>query len=183
VSSLPSDPSGAGALDQGAFEAMLLDALQASTVELFESYGVLLQLVDRGDNFPKEAFLGAVGLSAQGLTGSMILGAGSGPLRQSKPCATPDRDWVRELSNQLFGRVKMKLLRAGIEVWSTTPAVVDGQNLTPALDSARFRPLYFRSTDGEMVLAWAEVELSAKLQLDPPKDPEKLPTEGDVIIF
>jgi hypothetical protein len=33
------------------------------------------------------------------------------------------------------------------------------------------------------VLSWAEVEVTAKIQLDPPKDPEALPNEGDVILF
>jgi hypothetical protein len=162
---------------------MLFTALRAATLELFESYGVSLQPIDLKDPFPTEAYLGAVGLSAQGLSGSLILGAGSGTLRQSKPCVATDRDWTRELSNQLFGRVKMKLLRAGVEVWSTTPAVVDGQHVTPALGSPRFSPLCFEAGDGEVVLAWAEVEVTAQVRFDPPKDPETLPNEGDVILF
>lgn len=171
-------------MNESALEAILLEALREATVELFESYGVALQPVNQGTQFvPTEAYLGAVGLSAQGLNGSLVLGAGGGPLQQSKPCVATDRDWTRELSNQLFGRFKMKLLRAGMEVWSSTPAVVDGQHLSPATASAQFNPLYFRSGEGEIVLAWAEVEMTAQVRLDPPKDNEPLPNEGDVILF
>lgn len=183
MTAISSAPGSAGALSESALEALLLASLRAATLELFESYGVSLRPVERGDQFPSEAFVGAVGLSAQGLTGSLILGAGCGTLRQSKPGASTDRDWTRELSNQLFGRVKMKLLRAGVEVWSTTPAVVDGQHVTPAVRSSQFRPLCFQAGDGEIVLTWAEVEMTSLVRLAPPIDPNALPNEGDVILF
>jgi hypothetical protein len=183
VKQVSSAPVGAAAVNESALETMLVVALRAAMLELFETYGLALTPTERGHDFPPNAFLGAVGLSAPGLTGSLVLGAGSGPLRRSKPCVSTDRDWVRELSNQLFGRVKMKLLRAGIEVWSTTPAIVDAQHLIPAVRSAHFKPLYFESQDGELLLAWAEIEMTSQVRLDPPKDPQALPTEGDVIIF
>jgi hypothetical protein len=61
--------------------------------------------------------------------------------------------------------------------------VVDAKHVMPKLRSSRFNPLCFHTSDGELVLSWAEVEVTAKIQLDPPKDPEALPNEGDVIIF
>ena len=53
----------------------------------------------------------------------------------------------------------------------------------PAVKAAHFKPLYFRAADGDVVLAWAEVELSERMKVEPPKDPGMLPNEGDVIIF
>jgi hypothetical protein len=183
VTATPSAPAAPGALSESEVEALLLASLRAATLELFESYGVSLQPVEPDRDFPTEAFLGAVGMSAQGLSGSLILGAGRGALKQSKPGASTDRDWTRELSNQLFGRVKMKLLRAGVVVWSTTPAVISGRHVSPAVGTPRFSPLCFQASDGQFVLTWAEVEVTAAIRLAPPEDTEALPNEGDVILF
>jgi hypothetical protein len=183
VSLAPEPPAPPGV--QSEIESLLTNASASAAAELFSEYNVSLEDGDvtvyrsAGDL----AFLGVVSYMAPGLSGTLVLGLTPKVLRRSNPCQTSDRDWAGELANQLFGRVKLKLLRRGLELWSVAPAVVDGTHLIPAVTHPGFDPHFFKADTTECVALWIEVEIGRDVRLDTAAPDQDIPTEGDVILF
>jgi hypothetical protein len=171
----------------GEVEAFLTDATAAAAAELFAEYHVLLAAGDESAyrSAGDLAFLSVVSYMAAGVSGTQVLGATPSVLRRSNPCATSDRDWTGELANQLFGRVKLKLLRRGLEMWSASPAVVDGRHLVPVLSQPGFQPSFFTANRGECVAVWTELEVKGGVALLPETAAPtgEIPAEGDLILF
>src|SRR5262249_60168914 len=76
----------------------------------------------------------------------------------------PQRDWVGELSNQPLGRIKIELLKRGVEIYLTLPAVLLGQHLAP-LPRAQLKPLKFTLSHGAAAV-WIELEARPRLKID-----------------
>ena len=166
-------------------EALLTSASASAAAELFSEYHVALEDGDIGayQSAGELAFIGVVRYMAAGLSGTLVLGLTHEILRRSNPCNTSDRDWAGELANQLFGRVKLKLLRRGLEMWSVAPAVVDGHHLVPAVSHPGFDPHFFRADVTDCVALWIEIEVNSEIKLDPAPVEETIPSEGDLILF
>jgi CheY-specific phosphatase CheX len=96
--------------------------------------------------------------------------------------AITQRDWVGELANQLLGRVKIELLRCGVEIYLNLPAVLRGKHLAP-LPRVELKPLKF--TLGESVVAlWVETEALPGFKIDGQHlDDQQGPAAGDALLF
>jgi hypothetical protein len=90
------------------------------------------------------------------------------------------RAWVAELSNQLLGRIKSKLLAYGVELHVTIPVVIPARLLTPSAgpDLVAHR---FTSEAGD-VLVWFDYEAVAGLTLVKINDLEDYP-EGTAVFW
>ena len=162
-------------------------AATTAAAELFAAYGVAIaQVVGPGIQLPVPdlAALGIARFSAPSLLGTAVVGASTGTLRRSNARGTSDLDWIAELANQYIGRFKLKLLRAGFELWSMAPGRVTGRLLVTAVSQPQFSPIYFRDAKGGSVAVWIELELNGPLKITPPASSEgDIPREGDVILF
>jgi hypothetical protein len=157
-----------------------------AAVELFRAYGVTIApLANPGDHKPMVdlAALGIVRFTAPALTGMASLGASTDTLRRSNGRGTSDRDWVAELANQFVGRFKLKLLRAGFELWSIAPVTVSGRLLATAVSQPQFAPMTFRDSRGGSVCVWIEIEVIGALKITTPPAGGEIPGEGEVILF
>jgi hypothetical protein len=167
---------------QGVVDAAASDA----AVELFRTYRVTIAPIASPSD-PKDmvdlAALGTVRFTAPALTGMVALGASKGTLRRSNGRDTSDRDWVAELANQFVGRFKLKLLRAGFELWSMAPVTVSGRLLATAVSQPQFPPMSFQDSRGGSVSLWIEIEVIGALTITKPPAPGEIPSEGDVILF
>jgi len=148
---------------------------------LFEAYGVKLSRITAGDApHTRALFSGIVGFSGPGIRGTCILGATEKPISQSNPIGGSLREWIAELSNQLVGRIKNKLLEEGAEVYVTTPVVLKGEHLAP-LPRFELEPMLF-VTDGGSVFLWVEVETDPDFRFS--ENAFKPPArEGDALLF
>ena len=90
------------------------------------------------------------------------------------------RDWVGELTNQLVGRLKSKLLARGIEIALTTPIVLSGVRLKP-LPRGRLEPAVMHAKSGP-ILIWTEVESDADFAFGA-EQPGLTGHEGAVLLF
>ena len=164
-----------------------MDAAAATAaVELFAAYGVTIaQVIGSGVQVPVPdlAALGIIRFSAPSLLGTAVLGASTGTLRRSNGRGTSDVDWISELANQYIGRFKLKLLRAGFELWSMAPGRVTGRLLATAVSQPQFTPIFFRDAKGGSVAVWIEMEISGPLKATPAPGDGEIPSEGDVILF
>jgi hypothetical protein len=96
---------------------------------------------------------------------------------------TAQRDWVCELSNQLMGRVKNRLLALGAEVHLATPAGLSGKNLSLAPETLRL-PQVFTAAGG-YVCVWIDCEYleGFELTMTPSGNMEAALPEGEALLF
>jgi len=148
---------------------------------LFDAYGVTLQSTTEGDVSQAKVLLcGVIGFAGPGVKGTCILAASEEPIAESIPVSGSLRDWIAELSNQLVGRIKNKLLSYGAEVYVTSPAVVRGEHLA-APASCAIKPFSFATTGGNVFL-WVDVETDENFVLINPPEPPGA-AEGEALIF
>jgi len=168
----------------------LLDALvQSTTVELFQSRGIAVAPISASVGNPHQPIYfsaaGVVTVTAPKGTGSLTLSWAdpvfslfSPPVMSTSMAA---RDLLRELTNQLSGRVKNRLLNFRLLLTIGVPSVLSGQ----ALERQRLRRetevvYLFRTLRGELVV-------TLDLDVDPStldfSGTQKVAKEGDFIPF
>jgi hypothetical protein len=153
----------------------------ASCVELFADYGVTLERrrFDWGQsNAP--LLSGVMGFMGGPMRGTCLLACEQAPLTASCPPGGKPRDWIGELSNQLIGRLKVKLLAYDIDVALTTPIVLQGIRLHP-LPKASLDPVMFFGGSG-LILEWIEVEVEGGYSLPATRPPAAGET-GELLLF
>lgn len=162
---------------QAAVEAFAADACRM----LFQAYGVEIIDLDPNTASGDKLLLSAViGFTGPGLRGTFILASTEMALRDSNPTNGSLRDWMAELANQLVGRVKNSLLRAGAEVYVTTPVVMRGEHLAP-LPRFVLQPQAFIAKDRGKVFLWVEVEAAPDFSLS--RTPGPPPVEEGTTLF
>lgn len=137
-------------------------------IELLEDYGVLLTpgAMTWEAHSEEPVFFGVIGFVGNSVRGTCLLGAQQQLVEAScRVVGNRPRDWIAELSNQLLGRLKMKLLACGVSVKVTTPLALSGVQLTP-LPRLGQEPLAFQSERGT-ALVWLELETEEGFVLAP----------------
>jgi len=90
------------------------------------------------------------------------------------------RDWLAELTNQLLGRVKNRLLALGTVIHCSTPVVLGGERIAPI----QSQPLgHLFTADGGVVSVWLDTLIRPDFQLSPSDDVSALGREGDTLLF
>jgi hypothetical protein len=130
------------------------------------------------------AFCAVMGFGGKEMRGALVLASTKEPLERTNPGAVDSqRDWICELSNQLMGRVKNRLLPLGAEVHLATPAGLSGNNLSPTPGKLR-APQVFEAAGG-FICVWIDCEYTDGFVL--PAVPSQLidPAliEGETVIF
>jgi hypothetical protein len=154
----------------------------AACVELFAAYDVPLAPVLHSDwgNTDEALYSAVIGFVSPQIRGTCLLACETNAVQKSCPPGGRIRDWIGELSNQLIGRLKVKLLGHDIEIGLTTPIVLQGIRLRPLPKSALL-PAVFSSEWGT-VLVWVEAEVTAGFSLPPARIPDAGET-GDLMFF
>jgi hypothetical protein len=149
-------------------------------IELFRAYGVELAPAPGGWVETEELWLsGIMGFVEEHLSGTCVLAAPRDAIMATAPGGARPRDWVGELTNQLVGRLKSKLMAHGLTVAVSTPVVLAGIKLSP-LPRGDAEPTVYSSPGGR-VLIWLEVEVEPEFVWGKPE--EGLPQEGDLLVF
>ena len=160
--------------------------------ELFGRYGVAVQRAAEASApvSPDFLFCSVIGFTGRDVRGSLVLALTEELSGLSNPISGPgtipsdrvtQRDWVGELSNQLLGRIKIELLKCGVEIYLNLPAVLLGQHLAP-LPRAQLKPLKFALSNGAAAV-WIEIEARPGFKIDTGKAAEHGPSAGDTLLF
>lgn len=169
-------------VSNNALAASVLELTARAAEELFAAYGVTMR-AQEGEFVESDVqvFSGAMGFVGRNLRGSCLLVVSEGPLLASCAGGGNVRDWVGELTNQLVGRLKAKLLALGVEVALSTPIILSGVRLRP-VPRAALSPRTLRAANGEIVV-WVEVESTPDFSLsaEPVEPPSNV--EGDIVLF
>jgi hypothetical protein len=147
-------------------EEILEQTISAACVSLFEDYQLPLRRVKEGqvhDGTPL-LFCGVVGFGGEQMKGSLLLATSREPLGRTSPTTDASlREWIAELSNQLLGRIKNKLLSRGVTFHLLTPVVLRGEHIAP-VSRAELVPFMF-VCDGGYVCVWVDSELAPGVDL------------------
>jgi len=179
-------PPGSTAQAPAGLKEAMDAAAVAAALELLAAYRVTLQpAVGAQAQAPGPALaaLGFVRFRASGLNGTATLGASAPMLKRSNASRTSHSDWIAELANQFFGRFKLKLLRAGFELWSMEPIANTGRLLVTGVTQPQSVPFAFVDAAGGAVALWIEIEVSGEVKINAPGGDAAIPNEGDVILF
>jgi hypothetical protein len=144
-----------------AFRPLLDALLQSSTVELFQSRGIAVAPLPSSVGNPHQPtffnLAGVVSLASAKANGSLSL-SWADPVFSlfTPPIAASSmgaRDLLRELTNQLAGRVKNRLLNFTLMLTIGVPTVLSGQALDRQRTRRETEVVYmFRTLRGEIVV-------------------------------
>jgi CheY-specific phosphatase CheX len=159
-----------------------------SAVGLFLSYSVCLETADETESeiVSNIDLCGIVGFVGRQISGTLLLAATTEPLKTSNRVAARQRDWMAELSNQLFGRIKNRLLRRGLQLIGAPPAVIGGDHLVAFTGRNECQPIVLRSPSGGRVCVWMDYAVNNGLPFelsDLDAENASVPHEGDVLLF
>lgn len=162
--------------------------IQGSAVDLFHSCGLAVAPVERSQQRSEQIQTpelgGMISFVGRGFTGTLTVGvtpAVFALIKQDPTRPYSGRDWVREMTNQLLGRIKSRLLQFHVTLQSGLPTVM-GRD---AIERQRargglFATYIFRTLRGDVI-----VTLSG--EIDPGvfvyTGVTNVATEGDVILF
>ena len=159
--------------------------LFTATTGLFKAYGLPLTEAPQPVEPAAAPLCAVVGFNGKALTGALMIATDLEPIEASRPTPqTTDRDWIAELSNQLLGRFKNRLLGFGVEVYATTPIVLRGERITPLGSSGSLPGVVFTTPNGGRVTVWVDHHALDGLQLAKLANAgDPVAREGDVILF
>ena len=161
----------------------------AACQELFARYGVSVRRADDSDQPVSPDFLlcSVIGFTGRDVRGTLVLALTEELSGLSNPTSAPSatnttqRDWVGELSNQLLGRIKIELLKCGVEIYLNLPAVLLGQHLAP-LPRSQLKPLKFALANGAAAV-WIELDARPGFKIEAAEAGDPGPAAGDALLF
>lgn len=156
------------------------EIVQRATVELLSAYGVVTEPAKVTVSPSDFGCAAAVGFTGASMRGSLLLAVPDEISRRTCPLPSrAHRAWVAELSNQLLGRIKSKLLGFGVELHVTIPVVIPARLLAPTgpdLVAHRF------TSDAGQMLVWFDYETAPGLRLVQITAQEEYP-EGTAVFW
>lgn len=164
----------------------ILDQLVSECcLSLFQDYSLPLEAADpvKLESGDELLYCGVLGFSGDLIRGTLMLATSEKPLGRTHPSGAESlRSWIAELSNQLLGRIKSRLLRHGVTLHLALPVVIRGKHLA-RIPSAELKPHAF-ICEGGLVCVWFDAELSPQLDLTRLDEDAEVPLgEGTGVLF
>jgi hypothetical protein len=161
--------------------------VQTSGVELLQAYGIpaapLPPTALSACPLPEPALGSSVSFSGTGLQGVLVLCMPLETLHRTTEAVAgthQDRDWIRELCNQLMGRIKNRLVRYQVALRPGVPTVLDPPALRRMAGLHTDLAYVFRTLTGSVVV-WLNGDFDrTNLVFSCSVD---VVGEGDVVLF
>ena len=171
---------------RGAIDSLVLGSL----VDLFAAYDVAVGPLPRGPQLPDPQ---ASDISASvsftrkpGQIGRVTLSVPTAllELMRNEAGSVQQRDWARELTNQLAGRLKNRLLQFSVRIQIGALAIIDSKVLSHQLAAASSTRRYAgRTLRGEVVVTVQGAPEDSELTFVGAGAGANTAVEGDLIVF
>jgi hypothetical protein len=166
----------------------LIDTIvQSATVELFHSYGVAVAPLPRRPPRPAtlpDGHFGVITFNGHGMNGALTLFVPTpilGLTKASTLQALQARDWIRELTNQLMGRIKTRLLQLQVTLQIGLPSALDRRLVEQRQKPSGMQLIFeFRTIRDEITVTLEGTFDESGFKYSGTANPG---SEGDVIIF
>lgn len=160
--------------------------IEECCTSLFQDCGVPLEPMSESGalQINEKGAVAFIGFSGPDVRGYLILGASLGLLRKAYPfsgdgAAEEDlREWLKELSNQLLGRVKGRLLRHNLSFDVSCPTSMVGMDLRGDAGEV----MRFGDSSAALLIEF-DAELSPEFQFGVESAARVMPVEGDLLLF
>lgn len=176
---------------------VIAEQLTESCKELFESYEVSLKATNNKKSLESEKegvhLIGLLGVTSEGLRATVAIQTCDQILQDTFPADLDDdrdqkiQDWIGELSNQLLGRLKNKLLPYGCELTLGIPTVIQGTQLEAILprksETSSHRFISEQNNDVALFLSTIVEEDSFTLQTPDAETQDDVMSEGELLFF
>jgi|SRR6185369_5101452 hypothetical protein len=175
--------------------ARVIDMHIAACGELFAAYGLARHMHPEPQASPaagSTTYASVLGASGDGIRLSSTLSLDRELLVRTHPSGASDvaerdvEDWCRELNNQLVGRLKNKMLRAGCAVTTGLPVLMRGSSIEAVTsEDQSYRQYFFSSKYGCLAFTLAML-LAPDLELAAPgsaADAGEVKLEGAMALF
>lgn len=164
------------------------DLTVATVVEFWHALGELVSfsgmVAQRDVQWP--GTVAVIGFGGVEIRGTLVLGAPLELLRRTHPVESSDAveliDWLAEISNQMLGRMKARLLRHDVVIEIGTPLTISASDLR--LRSFHGPPslMLFDSSDGPLQIAF-EAHSEPTVELAPRRTSAVTAPPGELIVF
>jgi hypothetical protein len=163
-------------------------AMQSCLVDLFAAYGIALApsprtVLGRPPSIPDmSATVGFMQVTTR-KSGRVTLSLPTAVVEAMKGGTAPHLhgDWVRELTSQLLGRFKGRMLQFGVRLEIGISSTIDSKVLANQLQEAAEMRLYGgRTLRGDILASLAGVPADHQLKY---QAPAPVPAEGSTILF
>lgn len=172
---------------KGAKRSSIDTLVQNATVHVFRTYGVatapMPRVLGAALSSGGSDFAGTIAFSFGGTQGQLLLCVPLPVLELMKSDLTDvtrATDWMRELTNQLMGRIKSRLLRFQVDLHLGVPSAAKAEHLIGLWRPSSRPAIYqFRSMRGEISVALHDMVDESHLVyagID-------LASEGDILLF
>jgi hypothetical protein len=165
--------------------------IQGSAVDLFHSCGLAVAPVaraqQRSQTLPTPEIGGMISFVGRGFTGTLTVAVSPAVfalIKQDPTRPYSGRDWVREMTNQLLGRIKSRLLQFRVTLQAGLPTVMgsDALERQRARDGL-FAAYTFRTLRGDVLITLSG-DIDPSIFVYTGTTPgAAVATEGDVILF
>jgi hypothetical protein len=165
-------------------DRIIESAVSEACISLFEDYALPLRKAETAalEVGPELLYAGVVGFSGDQMRGSLLLATSNEPLGRTTPTSDASlREWIAELTNQLLGRIKNKLIPRGVTLHLSTPIVLRGQRIAP-MPRGQDAPFVF-TCEGGAVCVWFDAEIVPGIDLSKIVDSTGLISEGESMLF
>ncbi len=158
---------------------------------LMEEYGVTVEGLTPGHHENSMDLVALIGFSGDHIHGTLAFAATSSLISASNvlsanPSEAECRDWIGELSNQLLGRVKNRLVAHGPVLSMGTPMVVSGREMQPMYGKHDLASQNRFSTSIGLGEVWIQVTMAPEFHLDEEPAVDAADTceeEGSLLFF
>ncbi len=178
--------------------AKLSEIIQASvaeaTIEMFEDQGVSsIDAFGGEERFLTDASTAAViGFTSDNVRGSMVINVDTSMAIATRPAELGPidvddtdaiQDWTGELSNQLLGRAKNKVVRFGELLAMSTPMALSAREVQwkPGQSTHTFK-MFYESECGRLLVIMAMSITDDKI-MQPQTEDDDAAAEGDLVLF
>lgn len=165
--------------------------LSAAATELFSSHGSSVRPAHGTASALEDPFVSTIGFTAKSIRGVLVLSVERGLAHKSMPpsLAGGDQkpeilaDWTGELSNQMLGRLKNKLITVGVEIALSTPMVFFGRDLRHVSHKLPLSRSMGFEGDGRLFLEF-QADFDQGFEIGEPTGvEEERPPEGEILFF
>jgi hypothetical protein len=150
------EPQRIGTLER---RATLDTIVQSSVVDLFHANKIAVAPVERVAVRPERVQLqelaAQIHFFGRGFTGTMTLGVPTtvfATIGHETGRRFDGRDWIREMTNQVFGRLKRRLLQFQVQLNASLPSALTREAFERELRRPGFMVYPFRTLRGEVLL-------------------------------
>lgn len=145
--------------------------IQSSTVEILRSYDVSVAPRGRMElvgHVPASDVVGIIGFEGEGISGNLVLAVPTAVCNLRMPRRPPNTthaEWTYELTSQVMGRIKNRLIQFQVKLRTHLPTVLSGKAVERYRSRSATEVLYrFLALRGEITVAVDASLTRAKLE-------------------